>query len=290
MRAIIIAICVVTWCATPAAAQSPSIGPITLGMSPSELAAVASDAVSAPVAERSGASAVSGTVQLYNAPFSMRAQFYWNTGLHGLSLQHSSQEDEQTCAAIVDASRLDIERAFDAAPTFNREQADRWNGWWSAQASPERPWSVAWSGGWTQRAAGGARWCTVSLYVSGPPPPTPDPMIVDFALAEPLAGPPVWLAQPTPAEVQALHPQRAAVREVGGVVSLACRVRAVSGALECRVRDDRPPGYGFGEAALRVSELYRIAPEAGGAPTLGRKFELVVDFTNVPSREQILQQ
>lgn len=281
---------VAMWCATPAAAQSPGIGPITLGMSPSELAAITNEVVSGPFGNISGATSMRGTVRLYGADFGVSATFYWNTGLRALTLSHGGDEDEQTCAAIVEASRQEIERVFGAAPTFNREQASRWNGWLNIQASEASPWRVGWSASWMRQRLSGTQSCGVSVQVLAPPPPPPDPMVVDFALAEPLAGPPVWLAQPTAEAVQALHPRRAAEREVGGVASLACRVRDVTGALECRVRDDQPPGYGFGEAALRVAELYRIAPEAGGAPTLGRKFELVVDFTNVPTIPQNLQE
>lgn len=282
MRALVVGICA-TLCAMPAAAQQA--GPIAFGMSPSELNAISPDAVFTRYDTPPGTTRARGTIRAFDVTFNVEATFYWNTGLRNVTLRHGGEENEQTCAALVEASRLEVERTLGATPQFNRE-ANRWNGYWAAQRDDV---SMQWSGSWV-RAPIGSQHCGVSIELYGQPPPAPDPMLVELALAEPLAGPPVWLTEPTHEQVRALHPQRAAEREVGGVASIACRVRDTNGVLECLPRTENPPGYGFGAAAVRASELYRIAPEVGGAPALGRKFVLVVDFTDVPQVETNYQE
>src|SRR5262249_13417587 len=99
----------------------------------------------------------------------------------------------------------------------------------------------------------------------------------------PVNGPPVWLVEPTHEQIRHRHPPRAAEREKRGSVDLLCRVRDADGVLGCAIVGEDPPGWGFGEAALRVSDLYRIAPMVGGQPTRGRRLSLHVDFSDIPA-------
>jgi hypothetical protein len=272
MRALVVAVLAMTCCAMPASAQTLHVGPFELGMSPHEVdvfmpGTVRFELITSPT----NGSVGHGTVRAFNAEFQMAAIFYWNTGLRSLSLEHTGEEDAVACAAIADAAQAQVEREFGATPK------------WNIGPLVHDEWRLMLTRGGSST---GPSWCTVTLHVSADPLPLPDPMVVDFALAEPIGGPPVWLAQPTHQDVQALHPERAAERGQGGVVSLGCRVRDEGGSLYCLVRNEAPQGWGFGAAAVRVSELYRIAPESGGAPTTGRKLELTVDFTDVPLRER----
>ena len=107
----------------------------------------------------------------------------------------------------------------------------------------------------------------------------------EFADIRPIAGDPIWLAAPSHDEIKRLHPRRAAERRQGGRVDLMCRVRA-EGLLGCAIVSEAPIGWGFGEAALRVSDLYRIAPAVDGQPTAGRSVPLTVDFSDLPEFPQ----
>lgn len=104
----------------------------------------------------------------------------------------------------------------------------------------------------------------------------------EFDDIAPIAGEPVWIAAPTAEDIRKNHPIRAAEREVRGAADLLCRVRDDAGILGCAVASENPDGYGFGSAALRVADLYRIAPMISGEPAIGRSVSLRVDFSNLP--------
>lgn len=265
--------------AAPAAAQeSWRIGPFEAGMSPHEIDQLAPGAVRFQSVQNPDGTVGRGTVRAFDADFQVIVVSYWNTGARLLGLTHYSEEDSETCAAIRDAALSDLVREFGATPTMRRE-SEVWVSYWNRDTHPE--WRVRWMARWGPYPASR---CAIDIHVSSDPPQRPDPLLVEFALDEPIAGSPVWAAQPTLEQVQALHPERAAEREVGGQASLGCRVIDASGALHCLVRREDPSGWGFGAAALQVARFYRIAPETGGLPTVGRKLELTVDFTNVPER------
>lgn len=104
----------------------------------------------------------------------------------------------------------------------------------------------------------------------------------EFNEISPIGGAVVWLVEPTREEIQRRHPARAAEREQGGQVDLLCRVRNAEGQLGCAIRSETPAGWAFGIAALRVSQLYRIAPTIAGEATEGRSVPLHVDFSDLP--------
>ena len=87
---------------------------------------------------------------------------------------------------------------------------------------------------------------------------------------------PQWDAIPDPADVAG--PQLMTALGVEGVVRMTCRV-ADDGALKaCAVDEEAPAGLGFGEAALKLTDAYRLSSlqlKAGGA---GRKVTVRVGF------------
>lgn len=109
----------------------------------------------------------------------------------------------------------------------------------------------------------------------------------EFAEMRAVEGEPVWAVAPSHEEIRRRHPPRAAERDQRGQVDLMCRVRDREGLLGCAIISEEPAGWGFGLAALRVSDLYRIAPVLNGEPTLGRSVPLHVDFTDPPTIQHV---
>lgn len=100
------------------------------------------------------------------------------------------------------------------------------------------------------------------------PPPVPTNMIAN----------PRWLARPTDADYERYFPRAAWAQGVEGAISLDCLVDA-EGRLSCQVMGEHPVGMGFGEAAVRISRHFRMAPQtAFGQPTAGGRYRLRIPF------------
>jgi periplasmic protein TonB len=128
-----------------------------------------------------------------------------------------------------------------------------------------------------------------------PPPPPPEervpppmvdapPQFTESATApDPEPAPPApvltgirWLQQPDGDDYTDLYPSRAEQREMEGRVVIDCTV-AADGRIACTVASEDPPGWGFGEATLRVSRRFRVAPQtADGTPTAGGTFRKTI--------------
>ncbi len=90
---------------------------------------------------------------------------------------------------------------------------------------------------------------------------------------------PVWLERPNAADFSRYYPPRALDREQGALVRLSCLVDA-DGRIACTVASEDPPGWGFGEAALRISRHFRMAPATrDGEPTSGGRIEVPIRFS-----------
>lgn len=86
---------------------------------------------------------------------------------------------------------------------------------------------------------------------------------------------PRWLRQPR--DLARYYPPRALAREIPAVVSLDCLVD-VGGALHCSVLSETPSGWGFGEAALRISRDYRMVPAMRGGQAVEGRYRMRVPF------------
>lgn len=70
-----------------------------------------------------------------------------------------------------------------------------------------------------------------------------------------------WAAQqPTARDFRETYPRGALADGVEGYVRLACTITDEY-KLDCIVQSETPPEYGFGDAALRLSQLYVASPE-----------------------------
>lgn len=117
--------------------------------------------------------------------------------------------------------------------------------------------------------------------LSAPPTPTPIPVAVDPPPAPPtpavLTGM-VWLERPGARDYSRYYPPRAMDRGQGGTVVLDCLVSA-DGRISCSVVSEDPDGWGFGEAAMRISRSFRAAAQTSdGRATSGGRVRVPIRF------------
>jgi periplasmic protein TonB len=117
--------------------------------------------------------------------------------------------------------------------------------------------------------------------LDAPPTPTPIPVAVDPPPAPPtptvLTGM-VWLERPGARDYSRYYPARAMERNQEGRVTLDCLVDP-GGRISCSVVSEDPTGWGFGEAALRISRSFRAAAQTSdGRPTSGGRTRVPLTF------------
>lgn len=98
------------------------------------------------------------------------------------------------------------------------------------------------------------------------------------------SGPPVitqpnWLRQPNADQLTRFYPAQALDQEIQGRAVIRCRV-TVSGTLtSCVILSEKPPGYGFGRAALALSVYFRMTPRTeDGRPVEGGQVDVPINF------------
>jgi protein TonB len=91
-----------------------------------------------------------------------------------------------------------------------------------------------------------------------------------------------WVATPTGQDIANVYPPTAVEAGKGGAVLLDCRV-ATEGSLEaCLVEIEDPVGLEFGQAALELAPLFRMARTApDGSETAGRRIRIPIMFNIV---------
>jgi protein TonB len=117
--------------------------------------------------------------------------------------------------------------------------------------------------------------------MSAPPTPTPLPVAVDPPPSPPVAQVltgMVWLERPSAQDFNRYYPTRASEREQEGRVVLDCIVSG-DGRIACSVASEDPTGWGFGEAALRISRNFRAAAQTSdGRATTGGRTRVPITF------------
>ncbi len=120
-------------------------------------------------------------------------------------------------------------------------------------------------------------------------PVTPEPSAPEEAqpsapssIGEVLSTQPISISEPhwlqRPRGLDRYYPTRAREAGVEGSVLLDCAVTTI-GALQCAVVSETPANWGFGAAARRMSEAYRMAPATrDGQPVEGR-YRMRIPFT-----------
>lgn len=124
---------------------------------------------------------------------------------------------------------------------------------------------------------------TSDQFTDADPPPLP-PIQTDSTLTDLPVRPvvsvaeitnPRWLRQPR--DLARYYPARALARGETGSVLLNCRVD-VGGALHCSVVSETPEGWGFGDAALRIAQDYRMVPAMRDGVAVEGRYRMRVPF------------
>ena len=89
-----------------------------------------------------------------------------------------------------------------------------------------------------------------------------------------------WVRQLTAAEKNEVYPSRAARRRINGGAVILCRINRDTTVTNCRDESERPPGWGFGRAAVRAARYMRIRPRVvNGVVQDGARERITVPFT-----------
>jgi len=109
--------------------------------------------------------------------------------------------------------------------------------------------------------------------VERPAPPAPAParpaVITD----------PDWVQLPSADDLARFYPDRASRMNVNGDVAMACEVTASGAVSGCTIVTENPPDYGFGDAALKLATLFKMAPRTrNGVPVAGGRVIIPIGF------------
>lgn len=119
------------------------------------------------------------------------------------------------------------------------------------------------------------------VYVERPyadAPVSPQPTQEALAGAAVIADPD-WRERPDSQSYERFFPEEALLNDTSGVVDLDCLVIA-GDALACRIEQEEPTGWSFGQAAMNLSREFRIEPRIRGAPSLGRRVHVRIPFNS----------
>ena len=103
-----------------------------------------------------------------------------------------------------------------------------------------------------------------------PPPEPPRPSVIT---------PPDWVRRPNAEDLERYYPERAQRMNIEGRASISCTVDARGTLQGCSVANEQPSDAGFGEAAMRMSKLFKMRPMTkDGSPVDGGRITIPISF------------
>jgi protein TonB len=104
-----------------------------------------------------------------------------------------------------------------------------------------------------------------------PPPPTPPrPSVITN---------PDWARRPSGEDIARYYPDRAQRMNTEGRATLSCSVTAKGTLENCSVTSEEPGDMGFGDAAMKLSRLFKMRPKTlDGAPVEGGNVRIPIRF------------
>jgi TonB family protein len=91
---------------------------------------------------------------------------------------------------------------------------------------------------------------------------------------------PRWISLPSREDLQSVYPSGTSIVPASGRVVMHCRVTATGTLTACAVVSEEPPGAGFGEAALKLTNRFRMTKTtADGLPVEGADITIPIRFT-----------
>jgi protein TonB len=111
-----------------------------------------------------------------------------------------------------------------------------------------------------------------------PPPPAPPVVAAPPPPRPTVITQPDWSQKPSADDMARYYPERAQRLNVTGRAELACTVLA-NGKVNCDVASEDPPDQGFGDAAMKLSKLFKMRPMSrDGVPTNGGRVNIPIRF------------
>ena len=118
-----------------------------------------------------------------------------------------------------------------------------------------------------------------------PAPPAPAPIIAPPAPPAPEPARPAvitnpdWLRQPSGDDIARYYPSRAQTLGREGRATIRCQVTASGTLTGCSVTSEDPSDMGFGDAAMRMSRLFKMRPKTNdGRPVEGASVTIPIRF------------
>lgn len=112
-----------------------------------------------------------------------------------------------------------------------------------------------------------------------PLPPEPSKPVAPEPPAPRVISNPNWSTQPSPDDMARYYPDRAARLERTGNVLLQCLVTAKGAVSTCSVISEDPTEFGFGDAALKLSRLFKLRPgSVDGQAIEGAQVKIPIAF------------
>lgn len=97
--------------------------------------------------------------------------------------------------------------------------------------------------------------------------------------------PAAMLRRPSAEDVMRWYPPSARAERVEGRATMRCRIDVAGAMRDCAILSETPAGYGFGEAALRLSHTFKLVVTGAAPSPEGRSITIPIAF-QLPKRQR----